>query len=88
MAEQHLHGGVVLVQRQIGDQQPFGLGLIQPGNQQGIALSPQGEDPIPHNTSVTSALHRQPAEALSAFKGLLQIKGGGSGEPGGEFCHG
>ena len=86
-AEPFLDGSIVLIQRQIGDQPLFGFGLIQTGNQQVIAVCPQGDDIPPHHAGIAAVITGQPAEALPAFEGLLKNEGNSTGEPGGILCH-
>ena len=86
-AELLLDGGIVLIQCQIGDQPLFGFGLIQTGNQQIIAVCPQGDDIPPHHAGIAAVITGQPSEALPAFEGLLKIEENSTGEPGGILCH-
>lgn len=87
-AELLLDGGIVLIQCQIGDQPMFSFGLIQAGDQQIIAVCPQGDDILPHHAGIAAVITGQPAEALPAFESLLKIEGNSTGEPGGILCHG
>ena len=65
----------------------YTVDVIQAGNQQIIAVCPQGDDIPPHHAGIAAVITGQPSEALPAFEGLLKIEGNSTGEPGGILCH-